>query len=156
MIDLHTHIAGGVRSVEDMELYSVELMKRGAGVGLGAEAEMYLGGDSREHIDSCLYICGLVLQDEVVVRSQGSGVESGDVDGLGACIRTGYDAIGTLLDAGPQTALEERGDSLFGGDVLRLGKIEFGIFRFLVSLDSDFEKFSLLSSDNFADCAAHR
>ena len=156
VIDLHAYVAGGVRSVEDVELDSGKLVERRAGVGFCAETEMDLGSKFCEYVDGCLDVVNLVLENVVVIRCQWSGVESRDVDGFGTYLRVGHDAVGALLDAGPQTALQEGTDSLLGRDGFGLGKIELGILRFRVSLDSDFEKLSLLSSDNFADSAAHR
>ena len=156
MIDLHAYVAGGMRPVEYMELHSAESVERSAGMCLGIQTEMYLGSNLGQYTDSCLYILHLILQDVVIVRSQRSGVESGDVECLGAYFRIGDDTVGTLLDAGPQSALEEGADHLLRSDGLGLGKIKPGVLRFRISLDSDLEKLSLLTSDNSADSSAHR
>ena len=156
MIDLHAYVPCGVRSVEDVELDSGDLVERRACMCSCAQPEMDLRSYLGKHIDSSLDVLDLILKDEIVVRSQRCRVESRDIDGLGTYFRVGHDAVGTLLDAWPQSAFQKGCDSLLRGDGLRFGKIEFGIDRFRIGLDSDLEKFSLLSSDNFRNSAAYR
>ena len=109
-----------------------------------------------KHVDGCLDILYLVLEYEIIISGQRSCVESGDVNGFRTYFRIGNNTVGTLLDAGPQSAFKKGGCRLLSSDSLGLGKIELGVFRLRVSLYSDFEKFSLLSSDNFCYSAAYR
>ena len=156
MVDLYAHIAGGMRPVKNVELHSAQFVERRAGVSLRIQTEVNLGNHFGKSADGSLNVLHLILEDVIVVRSQGGRVESGDVECLGAYFRIGNDTVGTLLDAGPQSAFEEGADHLLRSDGLGLGKIEHGVFRFRISLDSDLEKLSLLTSDNSADSSAHR
>ena len=72
VVDLHAYVSGGVRSVEDVELDSGQLVERSAGMCPGAEPEMDFRCNFGQNVDGGLNISHFVFQNKIIVSCEWS------------------------------------------------------------------------------------
>ena len=153
MMDLHTHIAGGMLAFEPELLDILQLLQRRV-AAFAVGDDHALGGEFRHGVDTRLDVFDLILAGEIHICGEGCRGESRDEDGVGRIGGAGDDAVGPLYERRPKTALQERFLDLFrgqGADIF-LSEIDAGILA--VGLDEHFQQFALLSSDDGFDRTA--
>ena len=94
------------------------------------------------------------LHHKVVVRSQRSGIESRDENGLGADVGASHSAEGALTNSGPETCLEQGFLDTFGiGKFAIKMRTRHGIF---LSLDHHSEECAFFATHYCGDLSADR
>ena len=106
--------------------------------------------------DCCLDVVEFVSEHELVVCSQGSGVECGNVDGPRSELRVCHNAVRPLHEGGPETAGKQGLLYCLRVELIDLADPEINILLHLVSLDEDCKQLPLVASHNSAHRSAYR
>lgn len=107
-------------------------------------------GEFVQSIDTRLDGLQFLFGYKVQICCQGSGVETGNKDGFRFVFRFCQDAVRTLFQASPKTALKQQVANLFTGCFFCCRCFESNCSLLFVVGNSDFEQFALFSSDHFS------
>ena len=125
---LRADIAGRVFARKMLYLNIFGVAKYSAEILLGVEAEVRGAvGETQKGVESRLKVLSPAVQKQVVVGSEGCGVETGDDDGFGRLCGIGHSAERTLAQIRSRAALQEFLDNLLAGEGKRVGSAEIHV-----------------------------
>ena len=134
---------------------AVELVMLAAGEAPCIEREMDAAlGQLAESLEAGLKCCDVILEGKVVVRSERRGVHAGNEDGLGLCSGVGNGSERTLLEAGPEAALEQQFHHAVPVERGNLRYVELDGIILSIGFHPDFKELAFVTADNGVDGAA--
>ena len=144
MIDLHAHVAGGVRAGKDADLcmrdgqqFRVDLLRVDAHVNRR---------DAREGGDARLEVAFPTLCHKREVGCKRHGAECRHENRLGLLLGVGNHVVGTLAQEGGHACFEHQGVHFFAGGLLGVGRVKRLVVLLAVALDADAQELAAFAA----------